>query len=204
MSDQSPQNSSNLVGFLQKAYTEINSNISFGEAKNAALITLNSVLFVGLLTKAFNDKIVLTYGCLIAFISVALLIPMIISLLSFRAKLGDDKGIKKILVDKMAKKLYEKHKGSTANYLFYRWIYLEYVYEKRINKTQTYINTIRNKFPNSTETVDEYVAFEEEQLALQIKDLSAVAFGKFALFNTAISVEIWIFVILAAIVVFVA
>ncbi len=34
----------NIKDFLEKAYSEVNDNIKFSEAKNAALIALNSAL----------------------------------------------------------------------------------------------------------------------------------------------------------------
>jgi len=203
-----------MTDFLKAAYAEMNENIKFGEAKSAALITLNSALFAGMISLVFSDKI--SHTCdrfLIAVLAVCLLIPNMLALLSFKAakmgkkskKTGKDGFVRGRIVRWTANRLKKDHEPNKPNYMFYKWIYLQYIHG---NPTSTYLKDIckanvgKVGFDERT-----YLAepdFYQKQLAKQIPALAEVAFGKFSLFNMAIQIEIWLFILLAAALVFIA
>lgn len=113
--------------FLIKTYEEINDNIKFSEAKNAALITLNSALIAASASKAFDGGIALNWRIMIILLMVCLLIPLIIALFSFKATV--------------------KHKTSDKD----RFMYFSYIYKKyyKSNPNEDYYNHLKNVFDNS-------------------------------------------------------
>lgn len=152
--------------FLEKVYTEINDNIKFSEAKNAALVTLNSALISAASTKAFDYKIAIQWRILIVFLIISLLIPLILALVSFKAKMHHNCFIKN---------------DDEQKFMFFSYI------KKNFYKSEnSYIAEINKNFKDE---------FTENQLAKQIVDLSYVANKKFLLFNIALFIEILIFVL---------
>ena len=61
-----------LKDFLEKVYNEINDNIKFSEAKNAALLTLNSALISASAGKVFDQNIAFYWRVLIALLLISL------------------------------------------------------------------------------------------------------------------------------------
>lgn len=170
--------------FLTKTYTEINDNIKFSEAKNAALVTLNSALISACSSKVFDADIAFLWRVLIALVTLSLIIPLSLSISSFIAATGSDKGISNRIVER-----YKKHNKICKcknKYMFYSYISGHYS-----KKPIEYLQDINANVFYNANTVG--VITEEYQLASQIVDLSDVAYRKFALFNIAVLIECAIF-----------
>ena len=151
--------------FLEKTYTELNDNIKFSEAKNAALITLNTALIGASSALVFNSDIAIIWRVLIVFLAVSLMIPLGISLYSFIAKMH-----------------HKDDPDDNKKFMYFSSIYKMY-YNK---KDKSYYGDLKEDFKEE---------FAEEQLSKQIVDLSAVAYKKFKTFNIAVIIEIGIFVL---------
>lgn len=150
--------------FLEKTYAELSDNIKFSEAKNAAMVTLNTALIAASVTMVFNSEIAIIWQILIAFFAICLIIPLSISLYSFIAKMD--------------------HDNDSEKFMYFSRIYKEY-YKK---------NTPDLYYDNLTQIFDNDSCFAEKQLAKQIVDFSGVAYKKFQAFNIAVKIEIGIFV----------
>lgn len=151
--------------FLEKAYTELNDNIKFSEAKNAALITLNTALVGASCAIVFNSDISILWRIFIIFLAISLMIPLGISLYSFVAKMH--------------------HKTDTDDNV--KFMYFSSIYKMYYNKEdKSYYQDLKDEFDDD---------FAEKQLSKQIVDLSAVAYKKFKAFNIAVIIEISIFMI---------
>lgn len=162
-----------LDEFLKKTYSEVNDNIKFSEAKNAALITLNSALIATSMGKIFDSTIVIFWRYLLVGFILLLIIPLSLSLFSFRAITGSEKCI--------TKKVYEVlDKHNHIKKLPEKYMYYSYIHKYYDKKPEQYLEDIAPK--------QEYNLFIK-QLASQIVDLSGVAYRKFILFNLAIKIE---------------
>lgn len=163
--------------FLEKAYAEVNDNIKFAEAKNAALITLNSALIAVGIDKVFDTEISCAWRILIAVLIFALFIPLIIAVFSFIADKGKKEGFKYKLCNSWKSKI--NFDDSNPKLMFYSYI------ASRCPNKEAYLQkcgiTDNNLFV--------------QQLANQIVDLSNVAFFKFSLFNVSVGVESIVFAI---------
>lgn len=171
--------------FLNKTYTEINDNIKFSEAKNAALITLNSALISACSSKVFDTDIAFLWRVLIALITLLLIVPLSLSVFSFVAKTDSEDCMTRKINKRI--KNHNKISSSPKKYMFYSFISGHYSenpdqYLKDIN-TDVFGN---NNYRVKEETV-------EYHLARQIVNLSDVAYRKFALFNIAVKIECIIF-----------
>lgn len=166
--------------FLEKVYTELNDNIKFSEAKNAALVTLNSALISACSSKVFDVNIAFLWRVLIALLMLSLIIPLSLSISSFIAATGSNKGLTNKIVN-CYKKHYEINEDKNQ-YMFYSYISCNYS-----QKASKYLQKINENVFNGTNNIDENS--EEYQLASQIVDLSDVAYRKFVLFNIAVKIE---------------
>lgn len=166
--------------FLDKTYIEISDNIKFLEAKNAALITLNSALIALGSDTIFDSTICFFYRALIAFFLVLLVIPLGCSIFSFRAMTGSEgkviRGIYKLLDS--------QNKISLATK---RYMYFAFVHKFFSSNPMEYWKSI---LPNEEPIGQKVFSY---QMANQIVDLSGVAYRKSILFNIAIKIEIIIF-----------
>ncbi|MBQ7975608.1 MAG: hypothetical protein IJ300_07995 [Clostridia bacterium] len=163
--------------FLEKVYSEINDNIKFSEAKNAALITLNSALIAGSAEKVFDSSILFKWRALIAILVLLLLIPTIVSLFSFRAKTDSENCIVNKIYCFLGK---SNHIKNTPEKIMY-YAYITKYYK---DKPKEYLEKVdKNSISN--------VYFL--QLSRQIVDLATVAYNKFLLFNLAIKLECILF-----------
>ena len=166
-----------LIKFLEKTYTEINENIRFSEAKNAALITLNSALIAAGASKIFDAKVLLYWRVAIAIGTLLLFIPLVLSLFSFRAATGSEKGV--------VKKIYSVlNKKNKIEQLTPKYMYFSYISKHFDNKPDAYLQAIDTKCRYN---------ILEQQMARQIVDLSGVAYRKFVLFNIAVKTECVVF-----------
>lgn len=164
--------------FLEKAYSEVNDNIKFSEAKNAALITLNSALIAVAAEKIFDNNILFWWRVLIALIVIFLLVPTILSMFSFRATTGSEKLITKKIYDFLSNS--NNIEDSPKKLMFYAYITKFYK-----DKPEEYLKDV---FGNNAD-LNTY----NKQMASQIIDLSSVAYRKFLLFNFAIKFECFFF-----------
>lgn len=76
----------NVDEFLKSVVSEISEEIKFAEAKNATLITLNSALIVATSAKAVDTNLSIKWKILLIGLVVCLLVPLIITIFSFKAK----------------------------------------------------------------------------------------------------------------------
>lgn len=169
--------------FLTKTYTEINDNIKFSEAKNAALVTLNSALISACSSKVFDADIAFLWRFLIALVTLSLIIPLSLSISSFIAATGSDKGITNWIVNRYKRK--HTIEKSNNKYMFYSYISGNY------SEPLEYLKDIYTNVFNSNNNADKTSV--DYQLSSQIIDLSNVAYRKFALFNIAVIIECTIF-----------
>lgn len=168
---------------LEKAYKEINDNIKFAEAKNGALITLNSAIIALGSGFVFAQGVNLCYRWLFATFAVSLLFPLVLSILSFRAAIGTERRIVKWINEKVKNESNKVENIGTPKLLYFAYIY------SQTPTPREYLEAIGGIPSDIPDTSIEY------QLASQVVDLSAVAFRKFVLFNVAIKVELLIFVV---------
>lgn len=168
--------------FLEKAYSELNENIKFSEAKNAALITLNSALIAACSSKVFDANILIYWRVAIVVFTVLLIIPLVISLFSFRATTNSEKCVVKKIYDFLNNK--NIIESTPEKYMYFAFIAKHYN-----DKPEDYLKDVFSK-----SSINEFDVFEQ-QMARQIVDLSGVAFRKFILFNIAIRIECTIFLL---------
>lgn len=168
-----------LQKFLEKAYSEVTDNIKFSEAKNVALITLNSALIGTGAGKVFEYEIALKWRILIAFLLLLFIVPTVLSLLSFRAKTDNEIGIVKSIYSFIDNR--NQINEQPVKLMFYSYIAKHY---KSLTDVDKYLSNIGS--------IDEVGAYER-QMASQIIDLAGVAYRKFMLFNFAIKLECIIF-----------
>ena len=169
-----------LKELLEKTYSELNNNIKFSEAKNAALITLNSALITAGASKVFDSEILINWRIGIAIGTLLLIIPMLLSLFSFRATTNSEKCIVKKIYDFLdSKNEIEKEPK--------KCMYYAYIAKHYKDNPAFYLEDVYHK-----ENTEDY-SFLENQMARQIVDLSGVAYHKFILFNIAVKIECVVF-----------
>lgn len=171
-----------LDDFLERAYNEVNDNIKFSEAKNVALITLNSALIAWGGSIVFDSSIYFIYKVMVALFVLLLLLPLICSIISFRATTDSEKGIIKKLYIYLDTK--NAIPSKPKKYLYYAYIHKHYN-----NDPEKYINDVCPSENNDSEKI--YF----EQMARQIVDLASVAYRKCILFNIGIKMECIIFLL---------
>ena len=170
-----------MKDFLEKAYAEISDNIKFSEAKNGALITLNSAIIALGSGFVFSEGVSLLYRWLFALFATVLIFPLLFSLFSFRATTGSERGLVKWVYSLLSCEKAKFIPTSTPKLMYFGYIYAN------IKSAEDYLREVdanNNCIPNSI----------EYQLASQIVDLSGVAYRKFVLFNIAIKSELFIFI----------
>ena len=172
--------SESMISFLEKAYAEINDNIKFSEAKNGALVTLNSAAIAIGSNIVFSGETALVYRWLFAPFVITLILPLLFSLFSLRATTGSERGLVKRAYELLSREKCKFKSTCTPKLMFFGYVYAN------IKTAENYLKKIDencNFTPNSM----------EYQLASQIVDLSEVAYRKFMLFNIAIKIEMFIF-----------
>lgn len=164
---------------LKKIYAEVNDNIKFAEAKNAALITLNSAIMSFCATIIFNKDTFFSYRIALSAFAIALFIPLIISLFSFRASTGTESCLEKKIYSAIDKQ--NKIDTSKSKPMYYAYIASKY------SETNGAVNFHLEICGNSCHDSHHGI------LTSQIIDLSKVALRKFILFNIAVKSECFIF-----------
>jgi len=169
---------------LEKTYSEIGSNIAFAEAKNGALITLNTAIIALSSGLVFTGGISLHYRWLFAIFAVLMILPLTISLFSFSAALGDE-----WTIIKRINKAVEKNRSINDSPLNYPPKYMSFEYiHFNLTTPEKYLEAIGSNIDSVLPNSLKY------QLAIQIIALSRVAYRKFALFNLAIKLELIILI----------
>ena len=168
-----------LDEFLEKVYEEVNDNIKFLEAKNAALITLNSALIALGGNIVFDSGIFFTYRIIIASFVLLLILPLICSIISFRSTTNSEAGIIKKLFSLLESQ--NKILVTPAKYMYYAYIHKFY------STPEAYLNDLH------TTDIDDNEKPFLLQFSQQIIDLAGVAYRKSILFNIAVKIECIIF-----------
>lgn len=166
--------------FLEKVYSEITENIKFSEAKNAALITFNSTL-IGLGGNMIFDRTILScYRVFISFFLLTLGVPLVCAIFSFRATTGSERKLACMIYDFLDKQ--NKISAEPKKYM-----YFAYIYKYFANDSSTYLQNILSL------TDQDQQSPLLQQIAIQIIDLSRIAYQKFTIFNFAMKIEFAIF-----------
>lgn len=168
--------------FISDVLSEIRENIKFLEAKNAAIITLNSALIAWGGSIVFDSEIVRKYRILVSIFVVLLFLPLIVSLYSFMP-------FSIISGRKTRSFLCRLSKDSVPPADPHKTMYYAYIccnYGSDINK---YYNDIMDTNDDSSPSV------REQQRILQVFDLAEVAYKKSLLFNASAKSESFIFVL---------
>jgi len=168
-----------LSAFLEKSYNEVQDNIKFSEAKNAALITLNSALITLGSGAMLNSEVSLFYRTVISIFVLLLVVPLICSIFSFRASTGSEGKMLECFYRFLDSK--NQIPEAPKKYLYYAFIH-KYFNDNPVK----YLEEV-----SPGEYIDEKSL--SYQMARQIVDFSEVAWRKFILFNIAIKIEITIF-----------
>lgn len=169
----------NFEKLLEKTYDELNDNIKFSEAKNAALITLNSALIAAGIGLVFESKVAFQWKTIVLLAILFLCIPLVISVYSFRAETG---------------KISEEERESFNSTDNDTWLERHHIISSEPKKLMFY-SYISKYYKNNPIKYLEEVSdsgntnIYHYQLASQIVDLANVAYRKFALFNLAIKIE---------------
>lgn len=171
-----------LVNFLEKAYAEVSDNVKFSEAKNAALITLNSALISWGGSIVFESNIRFVYKIIIALFVFMLFIPLICSVVSFKATISSENWIVKKLYSHLDN--YNSISEKPEKLLYYAYIHKYYN-----NNPQKYVNDV---YMTEVSGIEETIV---TQLATQIIDLASIAYKKFTLFNIGLKMECFIFLL---------
>lgn len=168
-----------LDDFLEKAYAEVSDNVKFSEAKNAALITLNSALIAWGGSVVFDSSISFKHRVLVSLFVLMLIIPLICSIISFSATTGSPKSIPQKFNNYL--KTHNDTPIDPPKNMFYAYIHKYYA------SSETYLDAVR-----IAEVTTEEKPFLL-QISQQIIDLAEVAYKKFVLFNIAVKIECLIF-----------
>lgn len=165
----------NKETFLEKVIAEINSSIKFVEAKNAALITLNSALIAWGAGIVFDIENIRFHRIIVAFSVLALSIPMIVAIISFCPVIkGNNEKVKAQAQKKLAL-------SSPKRLMYYAYIAANYA-----NDVDSYLTELKDMDSSKNNTA-------ETALGHQAVDLAIVAFRKSRFFNIAVLIESIIF-----------
>jgi len=173
---------------LKDILSDVTNWLNFAEAKNLALLTFNSVWLATFVKKFFESKGI-GERVLFAFFSIVSIIAIIICLISFIPKILPQIFLKTTIEEVLKDKLPEK--SETDNLLFYRDIF-------KYSEDEYYEVIQRRKFINYENGVDNFNSDNykyEKTMVKQIVILSGIAYKKYYLFNIAIKVTAFPFVI---------
>lgn len=173
-----------LREFLEKTYGEIADNIKFIEAKNTALITLNSALLVLLGDAIFDDGASGVYRIMLSLLMVVLCAAIGCAIFSFCAASGS----KQRLVGRLYAWMDRKNSLASGRK---KLMYYAYIHKFFPDDPEGYWRSVTRDLPQGEEAPDPLLM----QLAGQIVDLSGVAYRKAVLFNTALQIELGCFAV---------
>lgn len=171
-----------LTEFISDVLSEVRENIKFLEAKNAAIITLNSALIAWGGSIVFDSEIVRKYRILVSVFVVLLFLPLIVSLYSFMP-------FSSISGTRTRRFLCGLSKDSVPLAVPQKTMYYAYIYCHYGSDINKYYNDIKDTNDDSSPAV------REQQRIQQVFDLAEVAYKKSLLFNASAKCESLIFVL---------
>lgn len=163
-----------IYTFLDKEFANINHWLSFAEAKNAAVIALDTAL-IGIFTRIIVSETVSQNNCLLIFtitVLVLIIISLILALLSFLPIMVDGKNLILVVYNKFATASEHNSINSDKNYIFYRDI-------ARLEKAENYLKMLTHYYGFPYFDNDQYL----NDMAQEICINSQVTVSKFIYFR---------------------
>lgn len=165
----------NKNDFLKYSYESINTDLKLSETKNTFLTTFNLAIMGTTMSFLFDsDKSInnTSRGWLIAFL-ITIIVSTLVSIFSF------------IPLNTVICSLFKPKPETESKFMFYKDNFSRYK-----NSVDDFINDINTYFN------EQEITPAEKQLAIQIVDLSRIAYSKFMLFTIALIIEIISFMFL--------
>lgn len=159
--------------FLKLSYDSVDSDLKFAETKNTFLVTFNSAL-IGIIVAFLTGEHTISYSSRVILIAFTLLILLstLLAILSF------------VPQNKIRKYLVAKDDSKNPKFMFYRYNASNFP----IDNDSRY-EDFKKAIEENCES-NEKLTFYENELIVQIVDLSNVAYTKFKLFIYAVYIEI--------------
>lgn len=170
-----------IYAFLDKEFAIINHWLSFAEAKNAAVIALDTAL-IGISTRIIVSETVFQNNCLLIFIITVLaliIISLILALLSFLPIMVSGKNLILVVYNKFINVSGRASIREDKNYIFYRDI-------ARLEKAENYLKMLMHNYGFPYFDKDQYL----NDMAQEIYINSQVTVSKFIYFRLSASILI--------------
>lgn len=170
-----------IYAFLDKEFAIINHWLSFAEAKNAAVIALDTAL-IGISTRIIVSETVFQNNCLLIFIITILaliIISLILALFSFLPIMVSGKNLILVVYNKFINVSGRASIREDKNYIFYRDI-------ARLEKAENYLKMLMHNYGFPYFDKDQYL----NDMAQEIYINSQVTVSKFIYFRLSASILI--------------
>lgn len=170
-----------IYAFLDKEFAIINHWLSFAEAKNAAVIALDTAL-IGISTRIIVSETVFQNNWLLIFIITVLaliVISLILALVSFLPIMVSEKSLIVAAYNRFINVLKHDFTKETKNYVFYRDI-------ARLEKAEKYLEMLRYNYSFPYFNNNQYL----NDMAQEIYINSQVTVSKFIYFRLSTSILI--------------
>lgn len=170
-----------IYAFLDKEFAIINHWLSFAEAKNAAVIALDTAL-IGISTRIIVSETVFQNNCLLIFIITVLaliIISLILALFSFLPIMVSGKDLILVVYNKFINVSGRASIKEDKNYIFYRDI-------ARLEKAENYLKMLMHNYGFPYFDKDQYL----NDMAQEIYINSQVTVSKFIYFRLSASILI--------------
>lgn len=170
-----------IYAFLDKEFAIINHWLSFAEAKNAAVIALDTAL-IGISTRIIVSETVFQNNCLLIFIITVLMliiISLILALFSFLPIMVSGKNLILVVYNKFINVSGRASIKEDKNYIFYRDI-------ARLEKAENYLKMLMHNYGFPYFDKDQYL----NDMAQEIYINSQVTVSKFIYFRLSASILI--------------
>lgn len=170
-----------IYAFLDKEFAIINHWLSFAEAKNAAVIALDTAL-IGISTRIIVSETVFQNNCLLIFIITVLtliIISLILALFSFLPIMVSGKNLILVVYNKFINVSGRASVREDKNYIFYRDI-------ARLEKAENYLKMLMHNYGFPYFDKDQYL----NDMAQEIYINSQVTVSKFIYFRLSASILI--------------
>lgn len=170
-----------IYAFWDKEFAIINHWLSFAEAKNAAVIALDTAL-IGISTRIIVSETVFQNNCLLIFIITVLaliIISLILALFSFLPIMVSGKNLILVVYNKFINVSGRASIREDKNYIFYRDI-------ARLEKAENYLKMLMHNYGFPYFDKDQYL----NDMAQEIYINSQVTVSKFIYFRLSASILI--------------
>lgn len=170
-----------IYAFLDKEFAIINHWLSFAEAKNAAVIALDTAL-IGISTRIIVSDTVFQNNCLLIFIITVLaliIISLILALFSFLPIMVSGKNLILVVYNKFINASGHASIKEDKNYIFYRDV-------ARLEKAENYLKMLMHNYGFPYFDKDQYL----NDMAQEIYINSQVTVSKFIYFRLSASILI--------------